>query len=71
MRQLCERIRQAVEQEDWSQVRPGLRVTVSLGVAHHDEVGASSSEALEALVGLADQRLYLAKARGRNQLCDA
>ena len=71
MRQLCERVRQAVEQEDWSVLSPRLRVTVSLGVAHHDELAERGSAALESLVGLADKRLYDAKARGRNQVCDA
>ncbi|HEX3979462.1 MAG TPA: diguanylate cyclase [Solirubrobacteraceae bacterium] len=57
----CERIRQAVEDEAWERIAPGLRVTASIGVA-----STHAPSDLEALVNLADQRLYDAKRAGRN-----
>lgn len=59
----CERLRLAVEQHDWNAIHPQLAVTVSIGIAAHDE-----SNTLEALLGLADRRLYAAKAAGRNRI---
>jgi len=57
----CERIRGALEAEAWERIAPGLRVTASIGVASTEVPGD-----LEALVSLADQRLYDAKHAGRN-----
>lgn len=42
-----------------------LGVTASLGCATFDEVGGS----IDALIALADERLYAAKRAGRNQVC--
>jgi diguanylate cyclase (GGDEF)-like protein len=57
----CERIREAIRGEAWEQIAAGLRVTTSVGVASaHDPTD------LEALVRLADQRLYDAKESGRD-----
>jgi diguanylate cyclase (GGDEF)-like protein len=60
---LCERLRVAVETYDWSQLRPGLAVTVSFGLAtlHRDMT-------TENLLLAADQRLYAAKRAGRNRV---
>jgi diguanylate cyclase (GGDEF)-like protein len=60
-RAACERIRQAVESEAWERIAPGLGVTASIGVA-----STHAPSDLEALVNLADQRLYDAKRAGRN-----
>jgi len=60
-RAACERIREAVEGEAWGRIAPSLRVTASVGVASTQVPGD-----LEALVNLADQRLYDAKRAGRN-----
>ncbi len=60
-RAACERIREAVEGEAWERIAPGLGVTASIGVA-----SAHAPSDLEALVNLADQRLYDAKHAGRN-----
>ncbi len=60
-RAACERIRDAVEGEAWERIAPGLRVTASVGVA-----STHAPRDLEALVNLADQRLYDAKGAGRN-----
>lgn len=60
-RAVCERVREAVQGEPWQRVALGLSVTASIGVASLDAPGD-----LEALVNLADQRLYEAKRAGRN-----
>ena len=59
----CERIRLAVNTEMWSCVADGLRVTTSLGVATTDD-----PVDLEAVIRLADQRLYEAKRNGRDRV---
>ena len=59
----AERIRAQIESAQWELVHPGLAVTVSAGVAEgrgHDTVWH--------VLRAADQRLYQAKARGRNQV---
>jgi diguanylate cyclase (GGDEF)-like protein len=60
---LCERMRRAVENFDWSAVRPGLALTLSFGIA---EAGGAPGH--ERLLALADARLYTAKAEGRNRV---
>jgi diguanylate cyclase (GGDEF)-like protein len=57
----CERIRRAVKDEGWASVANGLSVTASVGVAAADD-----PDDLEALITLADQRLYDAKRTGRD-----
>lgn len=57
----CEQLRLAISAHDWSSLRPGLRVTLSAGVA-----GLSAGLDPAALLALADARLYAAKRRGRN-----
>jgi diguanylate cyclase (GGDEF)-like protein len=58
---VCERLRAAVANHAWDELRPGLSVTISIGVA--DRTGhLSSAEMLAA----ADARLYEAKRAGRN-----
>jgi diguanylate cyclase (GGDEF)-like protein len=59
----CERIRQAVTGESWDGIVGGLEVTTSIGVAAMQAPGD-----LEALVRLADRRLYEAKHAGRNRV---
>ncbi|MBK7903915.1 MAG: GGDEF domain-containing protein [Proteobacteria bacterium] len=54
-------LRLAVESEDWPAVSPGLRVTMSIGLAIHRE-----APGVPALLRLADARLYRAKQLGRN-----
>lgn len=62
---LCEKLRQRVEQFDWSALHPDLtQVTLSIGLesnAHFDE--------LEALCTAVDTQLYEAKHQGRNRVC--
>lgn len=63
---VAERLRAAVAAEDWQALAPGLRVTVSIGLASTRELpGALEAQAL---FTLADRRLYAAKLAGRNQV---
>lgn len=57
-----ERVRAAVEAHDWDAIAPGLRVTVSSGVAAYEP-----GESAEALLDRADRALYQAKHEGRNR----
>jgi diguanylate cyclase (GGDEF)-like protein len=57
----AERLRTAVSAIDLTDLHPGLRVTVSVGVA-----SAQDAEAREPLFGAADAELYVAKRAGRN-----
>jgi diguanylate cyclase (GGDEF)-like protein len=59
----CERLRGLVEGWDWASIRPGLKVTVSIGVAGHLEADAPNT-----LLAIADTRLYAAKHAGRNRV---
>lgn len=65
--QLCGQMRAAVEQMNWSElgdaVPPDFRITLSFGLASVD-AGARFSTVL----GAADNRLYAAKAGGRNRV---
>jgi diguanylate cyclase (GGDEF)-like protein len=60
---LCESMRQAVADLDWSDVAPGLTVTISFGVAQVQNLSS-----LEVMLDTADQRLYQAKNDGRNRV---
>jgi diguanylate cyclase len=63
---VAERIREVVGSYDWSVVAPGLRVTLSMGLAPF--AGETSGHEL---FDLADRHLYTAKRNGRNQLAAA
>ncbi|HEY9745226.1 MAG TPA: sensor domain-containing diguanylate cyclase [Oculatellaceae cyanobacterium] len=71
---LMERIRQSVEQMELRGVNgEPLRVTISSGLALVDtrpRQGAHRSEISESLAA-ADEQLYIAKEKGRNQVCYA
>lgn len=60
--QVCERIREGVQQYPWSGLVPGLGVTVSVGVV---EGGAATPAEV---LAEADARLYAAKRAGRNRV---
>ncbi|MDW8424557.1 MAG: tetratricopeptide repeat-containing diguanylate cyclase [Meiothermus sp.] len=60
----CERLRQRIEAHDWSFIHPDLVVTVSIGVSD-----APAAPNHEKLLMAADQYLYDAKRRRRNQVC--
>lgn len=59
----CEKVRRAVETFPWSALHPGLVVTLSVGVADDATVAD-----FEALIALADAKLYEAKRNGKNQV---
>jgi diguanylate cyclase len=59
----AERVRRLVEAFDWTQVTPGLQITVSIGVA-----GTHEASSTAATLDLADRRLYEAKNAGRNRV---
>lgn len=59
---LCETARDRVDRHPWAELDPGLRVTVSAGVAHT----AGQPPEVERVVGAADVLLYAAKDAGRN-----
>jgi diguanylate cyclase (GGDEF)-like protein len=62
--EIAEAARARVERHDWSAMAPGLRVTVSAGVAH--EVGGTFENRAEHQLLQADSQHYSAKQSGRN-----
>jgi two-component system, cell cycle response regulator len=64
---LAERIRMGVDRLSIPWESRTLKTSVSVGVASLSECGPKA--AAEALLALADERLYQAKARGRNRVC--
>lgn len=64
-RQFAEKVRQAVEQQQFTFDKHPIPVTVSLGVA----ILATEHRSAADLVRAADERLYEAKSTGRNRVC--
>ena len=60
---LVERVRGAVSSADWSDIAPGLKVSVSCGIA-----SIRITDTLDSVLTRADQALYEAKRGGRDQL---
>jgi diguanylate cyclase (GGDEF)-like protein len=60
---VCERLRAGTAAHDWADLHPDLAVTLSIGVAASGEAPTQ-----EAVLALADQRLYRAKQEGRNRI---
>jgi diguanylate cyclase (GGDEF)-like protein len=60
---VCEELRLAVEREDWDRVAPGLRVTMSVGMAAY-----RGEPEMQALLDRVDKRLYEAKRLGCNRV---
>jgi len=66
---VAESARERVERHDWSSIAPGLRVTVSVGLAYEppiDESAARPPVGAEQQLLRADSLLYTAKQSGRN-----
>ena len=66
---LAERIRRGVERLSMPCESKTIRTSVSIGVASLTECGPKATA--EALMKLADERLYRAKTGGRNRVCRA
>lgn len=63
---LAERIRSAIEREQFIAGDKIVPLTVSIGIA---SFGTDPAESIDQLLGVADNRLYLAKNAGRNRIC--
>ena len=63
---ILDRLRAIVADLDWSAFSPGMRVTISAGVATLRPV-----ETADTFLARADNALYAAKARGRNRIASA
>jgi diguanylate cyclase len=63
---ILDRLRSIIADLDWSAFSPGLRVTISAGVAT-----LAPNENPDAVLARADAALYSAKARGRNRIATA
>ncbi len=63
--EVCERLRSRVEQHDWDPLSPGLRVTLSIGLAHAPPYD------IKTLFEEADRAMYRAKQGGRNRIAVA
>jgi diguanylate cyclase (GGDEF)-like protein len=61
--EVCQRVRRSVEADDWASIRPGLRLTISLGVC-----ARSDEKSVEEVVERADAAMYRAKRSGRNRV---
>jgi diguanylate cyclase (GGDEF)-like protein len=61
-----DRLRAIIAELDWSAFSPGMRVTISAGVATLKPV-----EAADTFLARPDKALYAAKARGRNRIASA
>jgi diguanylate cyclase (GGDEF)-like protein len=64
--QVCGQLRQAVQDADWSDIVPGLVVTISFGLAE-----TADAERAGVVLDEADKRLYRAKHLGRNRVIAA
>ena len=64
--QMLDRLRAIIAELDWSAFSPGMRVTISAGVAE-----LRPNETSDTLLARADSALYAAKAKGRNRITSA
>jgi len=63
---ILDRLRAIIADLDWSAFSPGMRVTISAGVAM-----LRPDESADTFLARADSALYAAKARGRNRIASA
>jgi diguanylate cyclase (GGDEF)-like protein len=63
---ILDRLRAIIADLDWSAFSPGMRVTISAGVAT-----LRPNESADSFLARADSALYAAKARGRNRIASA
>ena len=62
-RKVAERIRQGIEHFNFSDIAPGLHVTVSIGMANYRQY-----KSIQETLMTADNRMYKAKEQGRNKI---
>jgi diguanylate cyclase (GGDEF)-like protein len=60
---MIDRLRMIVAELDWSAFSPGMRVTISAGIA-----GLRDNDTADSFLARADSALYSAKAQGRNRI---
>ncbi|MFO1310894.1 MAG: diguanylate cyclase [Burkholderiales bacterium] len=60
---VCEKLREAVAQHNWSAIHPSLSLTISIGVTADTSVPTH-----DRMLAAADRNLYAAKAAGRNRV---
>jgi len=60
---VCEKLRTAVANHNWSSIHPGLSLTISIGVSADTTVATH-----DRMLAMADRNLYTAKAAGRNRV---
>jgi diguanylate cyclase (GGDEF)-like protein len=65
---IVEAARERVARHPWSELQPGLRVTISAGLAHEPAAGAGPPPSPERQLRCADNLLYAAKRAGRNKV---
>ncbi|MFC4083127.1 GGDEF domain-containing protein [Amycolatopsis samaneae] len=65
---IADAARARVAHHPWSEVQPGLRVTVSIGIAHEPGSGNPGPVSPERQLRRADTLLYAAKHAGRNKV---
>ena len=63
---ILDRLRAIIADLDWSAFSPGMRITISAGIAT-----LKPDESPDTLLARADRALYAAKARGRNRIASA
>ena len=65
-REVCEQLRNDIQNADWSDIGPRIRVTLSFGLAEIRDSDRSTT-----VINQADMRLYRAKNDGRNRVVAA
>jgi diguanylate cyclase (GGDEF)-like protein len=63
---MLDRLREIIAELDWSAFSPGMRVTISAGIAT-----LRAGESSDSFLTRADGALYASKARGRNRVTSA
>ncbi len=66
---VMDKLRACVQDHDWEPQVPGLRITISAGVAEAAAADDGQDATGERLLAQADAQLYEAKRQGRNRVC--
>lgn len=65
-RRILDRMRSIIADVDWSAFSPGMRITISAGIAT-----LRKGDTTDSILARADEALYAAKAQGRNRVASA